>query len=60
MGWEPPRDARPMTRPFGAAIRSEWLLDPDVAFLNHGSFGATPRRVLAAQDRWRAEMEASQ
>ncbi len=46
-----------MTGRFGAAIRPEWLLDPDVAFLNHGSFGATPRRVLAAQDRWRAEME---
>jgi isopenicillin-N epimerase len=37
--------------------RSEWLLDPDVAFLNHGSFGATPRTVLAEQDRWRARME---
>jgi len=39
------------------APRSEWLLDPDVAFLNHGSFGATPRAVLAEQDRWRARME---
>ena len=35
----------------------EWLLDPEVAFLNHGSFGATPRAVLAEQDRWRALME---
>jgi isopenicillin-N epimerase len=39
------------------APRSEWLLDPDVIFLNHGSFGATPRAVLAEQDRWRARME---
>jgi isopenicillin-N epimerase len=39
------------------APRSEWLLDPNVAFLNHGSFGATPRAVLAEQDRWRARME---
>jgi isopenicillin-N epimerase len=39
------------------ARRSEWLLDPDVTFLNHGSFGATPRAVLAEQDRWRARME---
>lgn len=36
---------------------NEWLLDPDVAFLNHGSFGATPRAVLAEQERWRALME---
>jgi isopenicillin-N epimerase len=35
----------------------EWLLDPEVAFLNHGSFGATPRAVLVEQDRWRALME---
>jgi isopenicillin-N epimerase len=34
-----------------------WLLDPDVAFLNHGSFGAAPRAVLAEQERWRAAME---
>jgi isopenicillin-N epimerase len=39
------------------APRSEWLLDPDVTFLNHGSFGATPRAVLVEQDRWRARME---
>ena len=37
--------------------RDEWLLDPDVAFLNHGSFGATPSEVLAEQERWRALME---
>jgi isopenicillin-N epimerase len=40
-----------------AVARSEWLLDPGVAFLNHGSYGATPRAVLAEQDRWRARME---
>ncbi len=37
--------------------RDEWLLDPEVAFLNHGSFGAAPRVVLAEQERWRAAME---
>jgi isopenicillin-N epimerase len=37
--------------------RDEWLLDPHVAFLNHGSFGATPRAVLAEQERWRPLME---
>ena len=37
--------------------RDEWLLDPAVAFLNHGSFGATPRAVLAEQERWRGLVE---
>ena len=41
-----------------ATLRSHWTLDPSVAFLNHGSFGACPRAVLAAQDRWRARLEA--
>lgn len=44
--------------PTWAAPRDAWLLDSAVTFLNHGSFGATPRAVLAEQDRWRARMEA--
>jgi len=42
----------------GSAVRSEWALDPDFLTINHGSYGATPRIVLAAQDEWRARMEA--
>lgn len=42
----------------GSAVRSEWALDPDFLTINHGSYGATPRIVLAAQDDWRARMEA--
>ena len=42
----------------GRAIRGEWGLDPDFLTLNHGSYGATPRAVLAAQDEWRARLEA--
>lgn len=42
----------------GAAIRHEWALDPAFLTLNHGSYGATPLCVLAAQDEWRRRMEA--
>jgi isopenicillin-N epimerase len=34
------------------------MLKSGVAFLNHGSFGATPRRVLAEQGEWRRRIEA--
>jgi isopenicillin-N epimerase len=34
---------------FGRSLRSEWLLDPDLVYLNHPTVGATPRVVLAAQ-----------
>jgi isopenicillin-N epimerase len=34
-----------------------WSLDPAIHFLNHGSYGATPRYVQAAQTRWREELE---
>lgn len=38
-------------------LRSDMLLDPTVAFLNHGSFGATPRPVFEAYQRWQLELE---
>ena len=40
---------------FGAAVRSEWLLDPAVAYLNHGTVGAPPRPVLEHQ--WALTLE---
>lgn len=39
-------------------MSSEHRLDPSWTFLNHGSFGSTPRPLLDLQTRWREEMEA--
>ena len=36
-----------------------WDLDPAAHIVNHGSYGATPRSVMAAQDAWRQRMEAA-
>jgi isopenicillin-N epimerase len=36
-----------------------WPLDPKLAHLNHGSFGAVPFAVLAEQQRWRGRMDAN-
>lgn len=38
-------------------MREHFLLDPAITFLNHGSFGACPREVLAVQQQWQLEME---
>ncbi|MEE2777249.1 MAG: aminotransferase class V-fold PLP-dependent enzyme [Acidobacteriota bacterium] len=43
---------------FGRAIRSEWLLDPDAVYLNHGTVGVVPTVVLDAQTAIRLEIEA--
>jgi isopenicillin-N epimerase len=40
-----------------AALRDEFLLDPDIVFLNHGSFGACPRAVFERYQAWQRELE---
>ena len=42
---------------FGRHLRGEWLLDPAITYLNHGTVGATPRRVLEAQRAIQDEVE---
>src|SRR3954466_15281953 len=44
--------------PLAPDLRSQWMLRPDVTFLNHGSFGAVPRVVFEEQERWRRRIEA--
>lgn len=38
-------------------MRQHWTLDPNITYLNHGSFGATPRVVLEKQNEFRAMLE---
>lgn len=40
------------------SLRECFLLDPDVVFLNHGSFGATPKPVFDACHMWRLRLES--
>jgi len=40
-----------------AQLRHEFLLDPDVVFLNHGSYGACPRPVFERYQEWQLELE---
>jgi len=38
-------------------LKRHFLLDPTVTFLNHGSFGATPKPVFAAYQGWQRRLE---
>ena len=42
---------------FGRSMLEHWLLDPDITYLNHGTVGALPKRVLQKQQALRDEME---
>jgi isopenicillin-N epimerase len=39
-------------------MKEHWLLDPTITYLNHGSFGATPKVVLAKQNELRTQLES--
>lgn len=38
-------------------MKELFLLNPDIIFLNHGSFGACPRPVFESYQRWQLELE---
>jgi isopenicillin-N epimerase len=38
-------------------LRRQFLLDPEIVFLNHGSFGATPRPVFDVYQDWQRQLE---
>jgi isopenicillin-N epimerase len=40
-----------------AKLRELFLLDPEIAFLNHGAHGACPRSVFDEYRRWQLELE---
>lgn len=48
-----------LTHAYGAAVRHLWALEPEVTYLSHGSYGATPLEVLAVQQEWRRHIEAN-
>ena len=49
---------RPLGFPNRSVLAEHWSLDPEIVFLNHGSFGACPKRVIETQNEFRARMEA--
>ena len=38
--------------------KTAWDLRSDPIYLNHGSFGPSPRSVIEARSQWQAEMES--
>ena len=39
------------------SLKDHFLLDPSVIFLNHGSYGATPKPVFEAYQNWQRRLE---
>lgn len=38
-------------------MKSQFLLDPDIIYLNHGSFGACPKPIFENYQKWQRELE---
>lgn len=38
-------------------IKSQFLLNPEITFLNHGSFGACPKPIFEDYQKWQLELE---
>lgn len=38
-------------------LKSQFLLDPEIAYLNFGSFGATPKPIFEDYQKWQLELE---
>lgn len=38
-------------------LKKDFLIDPSITFLNHGSFGATPKPVFKKYQNWQRELE---
>jgi isopenicillin-N epimerase len=39
------------------SLKEYFLIDPTIHFLNHGSYGATPRPVFDAYQKWQKQLE---
>lgn len=39
-------------------MKSHFLLDPEITYLNHGSFGACPKPVFENYQQWQRELES--
>jgi isopenicillin-N epimerase len=48
---------RPRRKTMHKSYRQLFLIDPQIHFLNHGSFGACPRPVFAAYQAWQRMLE---
>jgi isopenicillin-N epimerase len=45
------------TKPHASYFQRHWLLDRNVTFINHASFGACPRPLLEVQAKLRSQLE---